>query len=71
MRTESGSDFFSDSTKTSRKADREYWYMELTRAISDRTKNRMAPLLAAGRYPSRSLSMSRAVFSASLSFSVT
>lgn len=49
MRMESGSDFFSDSLKTSKKAMREYWYMEFTRAISDRTKNRMAPLLAAGR----------------------
>lgn len=49
IRMESGRDFLSDSPKTSRKAIREYWYMELTRAISDSTKNRMAPLLAAGR----------------------
>lgn len=49
MRMESGRDFLSDKPKTSRKAMREYWYMALTRAISDSTKNRMAPLLAAGR----------------------
>ena len=49
IRMESGSDFLSDKLKTSRKAIREYWYMELTSAISDSTKNRMAPLRAAGR----------------------
>ena len=49
IRMESGSDFFSDSPNTSRKALREYWYMAFTRAISDSTKNRMAPRRAAGR----------------------
>ena len=49
IRMESGSDFLSDNPKTSKKAIKEYWYMELTSAISDNTKNRMAPLRAAGR----------------------
>ena len=35
------------------------------------TKNKMAPRLAAGRYPSLSLSMSKAVLAPSFSFSDT
>ena len=48
-RMESGRLFLSESWKTSRKAASEYWYMLLMSAISDRTKKRIAPRLAAGR----------------------
>lgn len=45
---ESGRLFLREKVKTSRKDAREYWYMLLMSAISERTKNRIAPLLAAG-----------------------
>ena len=56
---------------TSRYELREYWYMELMAAISERTKNRTAPLLAAGRYPSLTSSISFEVTSANFNFSNT
>ena len=45
--------------------------MELMAAISERTKNRTAPLLAAGRYPSLTSSISFEVTSANFNFSNT
>ena len=45
--------------------------MELMAAISERTKNKTAPLLAAGRYPSLTSSISFEVTSASFNFSKT
>lgn len=70
-RMESGRDLRREKSKTSRYDASEYWYMVFTSAISASTKNKMAPLLAAGLYPSRSLSMSTAVFPASFNFSET
>ena len=49
-RMESGKLFFNEKSKTSKKEARENWYMLLMTAISERTKNKMAPRLAAGRY---------------------
>lgn len=45
---ESGRLFRKDKSKTCRYDAREYWYMEFTADISDNTKNRTAPSLAAG-----------------------
>ena len=46
---ESGMDFLNENSNTPRKAASENWYMEFIVAISDKTKNKMAPLRAAGR----------------------
>ena len=67
----SGILFFSEYWKTSRYEDREYWYIVLIEDRSASTKNKMAPLLAAGRYPSLNLSISRAVLAPSFNFSDT
>ena len=69
--TESGNDLRSEKSNTSKKEASEYWYMLLTKAISANTKKRIAPRLAAGRYPSRNLSISIDVFAANLNFSNT
>jgi len=67
----SGKLFFNENSNTSRYEEREYWYMLLMVDKSASTKNKMAPRLAAGRYPSLSLSMSKAVLAPSFSFSDT
>ncbi|RNA15600.1 hypothetical protein BpHYR1_015873 [Brachionus plicatilis] len=67
----SGVAFLSENSNTSRYADSEYWYMVFTADISARTKNKMAPRLAAALYPSLSLSMSLEVLAPSFSFSPT
>lgn len=43
-----GMDFRRENSKTPKKEASEYWYIMLTSAISDKTENKMAPLLAAG-----------------------
>ena len=68
---ESGRLLRSDKSKTSRYELSEYWYMELILDISANTKKSTAPSLAAGRYPSRSLSISIAVLAPSFNFSAT
>ena len=45
--------------------------LQQLQAISERTKKSTAPLLAAGRYPSLTVSISLAVASANFSFSNT
>ena len=47
-RMESGKLFLKDKSNTCRYDASEYWYMEFTADISDNTKNKTAPNLAAG-----------------------
>jgi len=47
-RMESGKLFLKDKSNTCKYEAREYWYIEFTADISDNTKNRTAPSLAAG-----------------------
>ena len=66
-----GLDFFKECLNRSKYELRLYWYMVLILAMSDRTKKRTAPLLAAALYRFLRFSISLDVLSASFSFSIT